>query len=114
MNTTVKFVCLVAAATQLVTFAHAGLASAVAKNRETEPTEDAMIFVHPDGTTEVFEDAEDETAEWEGPRDRFGLFVCRLQCQANNYSGECVWFFGLIRVPCTTFGTPTTTAASTS
>ena len=33
MNTTVKFLCLVAAATQLVTFAHAGLASAVAKNR---------------------------------------------------------------------------------
>ena len=48
--------------------------------RETEPSEDAMIFVHPDGTTEVFEDAEDETAEWEGPQDRFGLFVCRLQC----------------------------------
>ena len=48
--------------------------------RETEPSEDAMIFVHPDGTTEVFEDVEDETAEWEGPQDRFGLFVCRLQC----------------------------------
>ena len=48
--------------------------------RETEPSEDAMIFVHPDGTTEVFEDTEDETAEWEGPQDRFGLFVCRLQC----------------------------------
>merc|ERR1719474_8729 len=42
-----------------------------------------------------------------GPQDRFGLAICRSQCAQNNYSGQCVWFFGLVRVSCSQFGTPT-------